>query len=173
MRLNSFLCSITRQFLYHIICSPLSLLTAMYGHASKTHLCCICERPDYSLRMVRKESGCRWVTLELTNQPVPVTWFVACAPCLSTEWSGMKGSVDLDDMPRTYYHDNTRQFEQRIEKKIKDKLVKEAHIEAADVDDVAVVQLRRELRDYEIQEIQATREIQQIQATRLRDPVVA
>ena len=89
----------------------------------------------------------------------------------------MKDSVDLDDMPRTYYHDNTRQFEQRIEKNIKDKLVKEAHIEAADVDDVAVVQLRRELRDYEIQEIQeiqVTREIQAIQAKmRPRDPVVA
>jgi len=161
------------SLLYYIICSSLSLFIAMNGHAFNIDFCCICERLDYSLRMVRNETGCRWVTLELTNQPVPVTWFVACAPCLSTEWSGMKGSVDLDDMPRTYYHDNTKQFEQRIEKNIKDKLVQACHIEAADVDEVAVVQLRRELRDYEIQEIQATREIQQIQATRLRDPVVA
>ena len=154
MRLNSFLCSITRQFLYHIICSPLSLLTAMYGHTSKTHLCCICERPDYSLRMVRKESGCRWVTLELTNQPVPVTWFVACALCLSKEWSRMKDSVDLDEMPHTYFHDTIKEFEQRIEKNIKDKLVQKAYIEPADVEDAAVVRLTRFLRDSEIQEIQ-------------------
>ena len=145
----------------------------MNRHASMTDFCCICERLDYSLHMVRNETECRWVTLELTNQPVPVTWFVACALCLSKEWSRMKDSVDLDDVPRTYYHDNIKHFEQTIEKNIKDKLVQKAHIEAADVDDVAVVQLRRELRDYEIQEIQATREIQEIQATRLRDPVVA
>ena len=66
----------------------------------------------------------------------------------------MKDSVDLDDMPRTYYHDNTKQFEQRIEKNIKDKLVQKAYIEAANVEDAAVVRLTRELRDYEIQEIQ-------------------
>ena len=126
----------------------------MNRHASITHFCCICERLDYSLHLVRNETECRWVTLELTNQPVPVTWFVACAPCLSTEWSGMKDSVDLDDMPRTYYHDNTKQFEQRIEKNIKDKLVQKAYIEAADVEDAAVVRLTRFLRDSEIQEIQ-------------------
>ena len=161
MRLNSFLCSITRQFLYHIICSPLSLLTAMYGHASKTHLCCICERPDYSLRMVRKESGCRWVTLELTDQSGPVTWFVACAPCLclcSLRFHASNQSA-LCDMPRAYYHDNTQQFEHRVEKIIKDKLVDKAYIEAADVDNVAVVQLRRELRNHELDDIQATREL--------------
>ena len=131
----------------------------MNGHVAMTDLCCLCELPGYSLRRVRNVTGSRWVTVEVTNRPVPVTWLVACAPCLSTEWSGMKGSVDLADMPRTYFHDNIKQFEQRIEKYIKDQLVRKAHIEAADVDDVAVVQLRRELKDYELDEIRATREL--------------
>ena len=50
------------------------------------------------------------------------------------------------------------QFEQRIEKYIKDQLVRKAHIEAADVDYVAIVELRRGLKDYELEEIRASRE---------------
>ena len=72
---------------------------------------------------------------------------------------GMNASIDLADMPRTYFHDKIKQFEQRIEKYIKDQLVRKAHIEAADVDDVTVVELRRELKDYELNEIRASREL--------------
>ena len=126
----------------------------MNRHASITHFCCICERLDYSLHLVRNETECRWVTLELTNQPVNITWFVACAPCLWKEWSRMKDSVDLDDVPGTYYHDSIKHFEKTMEKIIKDKLVQKAYIEAANVEDAAVVRLTRQLRDSEIQEIQ-------------------
>jgi hypothetical protein len=62
-------------------------------------------------------------------------------------------------MPRAYYHDNTQQFEHRVEKIIKDKLIDQAYIEAADVDKIAVVQLRRQLRSQELDDIQATREL--------------
>ena len=124
----------------------------MNGDAFNIDFCCICERLDYSLRMVSNETGCRWVTLELTNQPV--TWFVACALCLSKEWRRMKTSVDLDEMQHAYCHATIQECEQTIEKNIKDKLVQKAYIEPADVEDAAVVRLTRFLRDSEIQEIQ-------------------
>ena len=133
----------------------------MNVHVSTTDLCCMCERPNYSLRSIRNATGCRWVTLELTDQSGPVTWFVACAPCLclcSLRFHASNQST-LRDMPCTYYHDNTKQFEDRVEKIIKNKLVDKAYIEAADVDKIAVVQLRRELRNHELDEIQATREL--------------
>ena len=62
-------------------------------------------------------------------------------------------------MPRGYYHDNMEQFEQRVEKIIKDKLIDKAYIKAADDDRIAVVQLRHELRIHELHDIQATREL--------------
>ena len=71
----------------------------------------------------------------------------------------MWGSIDLADMPRTYFHDKIKQFEERLEKYFKDQLVRKGHIEAADVDDIAKVQLRRELKDYELDEIRASREL--------------
>jgi hypothetical protein len=51
------------------------------------------------------------------------------------------------------------QFEQRVEKIIKDKLIDKAYIKAADDDRIAVVQLRHELIIHELHDIQATREI--------------
>ena len=131
----------------------------MNGHVAVTDLCCLCELPGYSLRRVRNGIGSRWVTIEVTDRPVPVTWLVACAPCLATEWNAMWGSIDLADMPRTYFHDKIKQFEQRLGKYFKDQLVRKGLIEAADVDDIAKVQLRRELKDYELDEIRATREL--------------
>ena len=133
----------------------------MTAHVSATDRCCMCERQNYSLRSIRNATGCRWVSLELIDQSEPVTWFVACAPCLclcSLRFHASNQSA-LCGMPRAYYHDNTQQFEHRVEKIIKDKLVDKAYIEAADVDNVAVVQLRRELRNHELDEIQAKREL--------------
>ena len=72
---------------------------------------------------------------------------------------GMNASIDLADMPRTYFHDKIKQFEERLEKYFKDQLVGKGLIEAADVDDIAKVQLRRELKDYELDEIRASREL--------------
>ena len=133
----------------------------MTAHVSATDRCCMCERQNYSLRSIRNATGCRWVSLELVDQSEPVTWFVACAPCLclcSLRFHASNQSA-LCAMPRGYYHDNMEQFEQRVEKIIKDKLIDKAYIKAADDDRIAVVQLRHELRIHELHDIQATREI--------------
>ena len=133
----------------------------MSVHVSTTERCCMCERPNYSLRSVRNATGCRWVALGLIDQSEPVTWFVACAPCLclcSLQFHASNQSA-LCAMPRGYYHDNMEQFEHRVEKIIKDKLIDKAYIKAADDDRIAVVQLRHELRIHELHDIQATREI--------------
>ena len=110
---------------------------------------------------MRNATGCRWVSLELIDQTEIVTWFVACAPCLclcSLRFHASNQSA-LCGMPRGYYHGNMEQFEQRVEKIIKDKLIDKAYIKAADDDRIAVVQLRHELRIHELHDIQATREL--------------
>jgi len=128
----------------------------MEAHSSQTLLCCICEAPNYSLHTVL-HGGCRWVTLEVRNQPV--YWLVACAGCLSTQWREMKDSVDLADMPSSYQHNKHDQLQQRIDKQLKDKLVKAGRYKAADVDEEAVVQLKGELKDKEIQWIESERRV--------------
>ena len=62
-------------------------------------------------------------------------------------------------MPRACYHDNTQQFEQRVEEIIKHKLIDEAYIKAEDVNNIAFVELGSQLTSQELHDIQATRKL--------------